>query len=353
MFSRISVFATVFAVTAAPLFANEPSPATPSIWDQGQNLLIEVESASGRVGSDDEFSAKPDRPKRVGDGWVALGRIDEDKSNRDRERTERPRSRDRTERPRSRDDQERDSRPAPRDEQPDNRRRPRRDEDSPRDARPRDRDRDRERTERADSSGTGFYVTADGKIMTNYHVVRQCKRMQVDGKTEAKIVAFDEDVDLALLDHDLARDTGGVAQFHFAPARLNSDITVIGYPLHGLLGGINATRGVVSSLAGLRGDETFIQISAEVQPGNSGGPVLNGSGYIVGVVQSKLDSLRLSKITGDIPQNVNFAIRADIAQSFLLDNGIEPETGDKRTPLAPADLADSAKKFTVLLECFK
>ncbi|HEU0222619.1 MAG TPA: trypsin-like peptidase domain-containing protein [Paracoccaceae bacterium] len=204
-----------------------------------------------------------------------------------------------------------------------------------------------------DSTGSGFYVSLDGKILTNHHVVDGCRRMVVDGTDEARVVATDEEHDLALLDHRRTRSEAEVARFTPAEPRLNADVTVVGYPLYGLLGGLNVTRGVVSSLAGLRGDQTFIQISAAVQPGNSGGPAVDDRGYVIGVVQSKLDALRLSRISGDIPQNINFAVRGQIAQEFLRSQGVEVLVGPERVPLAPADLADEARRFTVLLECIK
>ncbi|MEM9196577.1 MAG: serine protease, partial [Pseudomonadota bacterium] len=184
-------------------------------------------------------------------------------------------------------------------------------------------------------------------------VVDGCRQMIVDGGDEVEVLAVDRVNDLALLAHQVTRTDAQIARFAPSGPRLNSDVTVVGYPLYGLLGGLNVTRGVVSSLKGLRGDETFIQISAEVQPGNSGGPALNARGYVVGVVQSKLDAVRLSERIGDIPQNVNFAIRADIAQTFLKENGVDPLIGSERDRLEPADLAEAAQEFTVLLECIK
>jgi S1-C subfamily serine protease/peptidoglycan hydrolase-like protein with peptidoglycan-binding domain len=205
-----------------------------------------------------------------------------------------------------------------------------------------------------DSTGTGFYVSLDGRILTNQHVVDGCRRMIVDGKDDAEVLATDEDNDLALLSLPQTREETAVAKFAPIAPRLNSDVTVVGYPLYGLLGGLNVTRGVVSALSGLRGNMTFIQISAEVQPGNSGGPALNEKGYVIGVVQSKLDALRLSRISGDIPQNINFAVRADVAQAFLIREGVKPLTGPAdRADLPPADLAEEAQRFTVLLQCVK
>ena len=103
---------------------------------------------------------------------------------------------------------------------------------------------------------------------------------------------------------------------------------MIGFPFHGLLtSDFTVTTGIISSLAGLFNDARFLQISAPVQPGNSGGPLLDTSGNIVGVVAEKLNALRVAKATGDIPENINFAIKTGALRDFL-DNSeflIEPQ----------------------------
>ena len=141
------------------------------------------------------------------------------------------------------------------------------------------------------------------------------------------------------------------AQFAEKPARLNSDVTVAGFSLPDILGGLNVTRGSVTSLKGLGGDGINMQISAPVQPGNSGGPVINGSGHVVGVVVAKLDAQYVADRTGDIPQNVNFAIRAEIAKLFLYQNGAEPIEAADEIAVAPEALADLAQGFTSLITC--
>ena len=92
-----------------------------------------------------------------------------------------------------------------------------------------------------------------------------------------------------------------LARFSARPARLNADVTVIGFPLHGLLGGLNVTRGAISSTSGIKGDDDYFQMTAAVQPGNSGGSVVNELGAVIGVVVSKLDAIKVAEVTGDIP----------------------------------------------------
>ena len=90
-----------------------------------------------------------------------------------------------------------------------------------------------------------------------------------------------------------------------------------------------------------------------MQPGNSGGPVLDSAGNLMGVVVSKLDAIKAAKLIGDIPQNVNFAINANVLRSFLDANSVEYDTASSDKTLPPTVIADKAKSFTVLVECWK
>ncbi len=104
-------------------------------------------------------------------------------------------------------------------------------------------------------------------------------------------------------------------------------------------------------MKGLGGDETSVQISAPVQPGNSGGPVVDKSGNVVGVVVSKLDAVLLADATGDIAQNVNFAIRGSMAKIFLQTNGIFFEERDSVEEIGPEDAATTLQAATRLIQC--
>ncbi|MBI1417455.1 MAG: serine protease [Limimaricola sp.] len=199
------------------------------------------------------------------------------------------------------------------------------------------------------SSGSGFYVDAGGEVLTNAHVVEGCGHIFVD-HAPATLVQTSTEFDLALL-RTPAPTKQGVARFAPQTARLNSDVTVAGFPLSGILGGLNVTRGAVSSLTGMGGNAIEMQITAPVQPGNSGGPVLAADGSVVGVVVAKLNAQRVADAIGDIPQNVNFAIRGEIAKLFLTVNGVQPAMTVDDSRLSPEALADLATSFTVFIEC--
>ncbi len=95
-----------------------------------------------------------------------------------------------------------------------------------------------------------------------------------------------------------------------------------------------------------------MQISAPVQPGNSGGPLLDYGGNVVGVIVSKLSAVKVVLATGDIPQNVNFAIKRAVATKFLEENNVKYQTHRTGSRLDAADIADIAKKYTIQIVCW-
>jgi hypothetical protein len=209
------------------------------------------------------------------------------------------------------------------------------------------------------ATGSGIVVAAGGEVLTNAHVVEACSSIKLtfgDGSTEpGELVARDQQNDLALLRIRRKFDPARVAVFRDAPPlRPGDSIVVLGYPLSGVLAsGPNLTVGNVSALAGLGDDTRYIQISAPVQPGNSGGPLVDTSGHLVGIVTAKLDALRVARAIGDVPQNVNFALKAQLAREFLDSKLISYKTAPSTTRLAPADVGDIARPFTVYIACTK
>jgi S1-C subfamily serine protease len=199
-------------------------------------------------------------------------------------------------------------------------------------------------------SGTGFFVDSNGHIMTNNHVIAGCATLMVDGQ-RAKVVSQSETFDLAILQIDQMKADDTFLTFSASPARLNSDVTVAGYPLFPLLGGLNITRGSISAMEGLQGDTATMQITAPVQPGNSGGPIVDQTGRVVGIVVSKLDAGLVQEAIGDIPQNINFGIRGQIGQMFAEMNGVSVNEQSAGDTLPPEDLAEKLAAATVLIQC--
>jgi S1-C subfamily serine protease len=202
-------------------------------------------------------------------------------------------------------------------------------------------------------TGTGFVVASDGYVVTNAHVVPGCASVTVRSAGDtamrsATLVDRDPRADLALLRAEGAfadvasfRDGPGIAQ--------GDDVIAFGYPLAGLLSDQgNLTIGTVSALAGINNDAQMIQISAPIQHGNSGGPVIDTSGNVVGVIVSKIDH---AQGPDDVAQNVNFAIKADVARHFLAANGLTYRSAESLDQLKRAELVARIKAFTVQIAC--
>lgn len=205
-------------------------------------------------------------------------------------------------------------------------------------------------------TGTIFVVGKTGHAVTNQHVTGGCTELRIQGQDGvAKLVTEDIVNDLSLVQISGAvKDTAAITA---EPSKLRQgeDIVVFGFPLNALLSsGGNMTPGVVSAMTGLGNNTNQIQITAPIQPGSSGSPVLNKKGEVVGVVSMKLSDSKMAKATGSIGQNVNFAVSGQTLKTFLATHKVEYRTGgllsfDKNT----ADLADEARKWTLVVECWR
>ncbi|MGG5809442.1 trypsin-like peptidase domain-containing protein [Falsiroseomonas sp. CW058] len=201
------------------------------------------------------------------------------------------------------------------------------------------------------SSGTGFAVAPD-RVLTNQHVVDGCDRIlarTADGRWLAAVppAQVDAALDLAIL--NIPGNPGPALAFRATPAvRRGEGVVAYGFPLAGLLSSDpKLTRGEINGLAGIRNDPNTYQISAEVQPGNSGGPLLDMQGHVVGVVVAKLDSRRVQNV-----DNVNFAVKGEAAQAFLRRAGLSFRTEESRgADRSAADVGEIAHRSTVFLRC--
>jgi S1-C subfamily serine protease len=204
-------------------------------------------------------------------------------------------------------------------------------------------------------NGSGLVVDTDGHVLTNNHVIPACKEIHVfDGtsSTTATVVARDVSNDLALL--KIAKHDAAAAVFRDSTnLRAGENVVVTGYPLPGLVSSeMSITTGSLTALKGPRDDTRLLQISAPIQPGNSGGPALDDAGDVIGIVSSTLNALALAVATGGaIPQGVNFAIKTSLVEEFLDSNGIHYAHTETHRGMSNADIADKARKFTVRVEC--
>ncbi|UWU68936.1 S1C family serine protease [Bradyrhizobium sp. NC92] len=206
-------------------------------------------------------------------------------------------------------------------------------------------------------SGTGFVVSTGGHIVTNHHVIDGCVgdikgNLTGEAAMVLRVVSSDANNDLALLQAPSTTTFKDFARIRDRSIRSGDSVVAIGFPYHGILtSDFSVTTGIVSSLSGMRNDSRFLQISAPVQPGNSGGPLFDNTGQVVGVVTGKIPALRIAVATGNIPENINFAIKTGVLRDFL-DNSIVPyQTAEPKSELKTTDIAANARPYTMLISC--
>lgn len=211
------------------------------------------------------------------------------------------------------------------------------------------------RTARRIAFGTAFRVGNAGHLVTNRHVVDGCTAIGIVVGNKAtgnlRLVAADRKHDLALL-AGAPGPAGAVLRADDDPVQ-GEDVLVYGYPLPGMLSASGQLgAGMVTALTGIRNDPDQLQIDAPLQQGNSGGPLLDRRGQVIGVVFAKLNALRVAQLTGDLPQNVNFAVRLAPLKRLLEANGVRYALGPADGPaLSNQEVAARARDWTVPIAC--
>ena len=172
---------------------------------------------------------------------------------------------------------------------------------------------------RPESSGTGFFITEDGYLITNEHVAgngAQVRLVTGAGLLSAKVVKVDAANDLALL-----KVEGKFAPLLLVSSRavkMGSTVATVGFPNIGLQGfAPKLAKGEIAALSGAQDDPRYFQISVPVQPGNSGGALVDEHGNVVGVVAAKLNVAAAVATSGALPENVNYAVKSSLLLSFL------------------------------------
>ena len=203
------------------------------------------------------------------------------------------------------------------------------------------------------ATGTGFFITDDGYLVSNFHVIKDATRVRLvtsAGLIDAKVVSVDAANDLALL-----KAQGKFASLPIASSRtvhLGNSVATVGFPNIGLQGfAPKFARGEIASLSGASDDARYFQISVPVQPGNSGGALVDERGNVVGIVSAKLSARAALAESGALPENVNYAVKSSFLLSFLesvpdVANKLkEPVTVDRKFE----DVVGSAQQAAVLV----
>ena len=224
------------------------------------------------------------------------------------------------------------------------------------------------------TSGSGFFISKLGHVITNQHVVSDCRKVTVGDNSKkqvtATVIETDRRNDLALLRISNMKtasvETKSLIRklrikvvplamdglMRFEDVELGEDVLVAGYPYGEFLSNtIKVTKGIVSATRGWGDDIGQFQIDAAVQPGNSGGPIYDENGNIVGVVVAQPNKQKFAKTVGSLPELVNFGIKASTVRQFLNASGLPTKWSKRSKSMSTRELAKIAKSQTVMVVC--
>ena len=203
------------------------------------------------------------------------------------------------------------------------------------------------------SSGSGFAVSDDGYVITNNHVIEGCQKVVLHIKgTEipVTVVTYDPQNDLALLKGNFRPST--VFPLTNNRPELLQDVYVAGFPFGNKVStSVKVTKGIISSLTGIGNNFSNIQIDAALQSGNSGGPILDELGNVVGVAVSKLDAKYMFDNFGSIPENTNFGIKSNVVRSIMDSNGVDSPSAN-RSSISKSQLGKMITEGTYYISCW-
>jgi len=200
--------------------------------------------------------------------------------------------------------------------------------------------------------GTGFFISSVGHVVTAYHVIDKADQVEIVTRSgqdlKAEVLDFDKSNDIALLKIDAS--SRPLAITTSSDIAIGEEVLTIGYPLVYVEGfAQKATFGHVNALSGIGDDVRYIQMDVPVQPGNSGGPVLDPQGRVVGVVESILDSEKITKKEGTSPQNVNYAVKSDYVLPLLIGHEIKQKSAQGTPAMQQVKLVRKVQDSIVLV----
>ena len=203
------------------------------------------------------------------------------------------------------------------------------------------------------ASGTGFAVSSKGHVVTNHHVIDGCQSIKIHFKGKViptTIINFDPGNDVALLKGDFT--PSHILPLSNEKTELLQDVFVAGYPFGNKIStSIKVTKGIISSLTGIGNNFSNFQIDAALQPGNSGGPILNNKGNVIGVAVAKLDRKYIEKNFGVLPENTNFGIKTSVVKSMLNSSDISLPNPNKNE-ISKSELGKNISNATYYLSCW-
>jgi serine protease Do len=209
------------------------------------------------------------------------------------------------------------------------------------------------------SSGTGFFVSRDGHILTNAHVVRACQDVELGGAMEgrATIIARDDTTDLAILKAERFAPYTAPLRWNLASLRAGENVTLLGYPGQaGLMGQLFYTKAKLIGLVGPTGEPHYLQFTSSAQKGNSGGPLIDSAGNVIGVVTGKTKLYQIdptgTQRTPLLVREADVAVTLQFIKEFLSRNKVSFASGTGGiVGLGDTRIVQDAKRYTVHIRC--
>lgn len=212
--------------------------------------------------------------------------------------------------------------------------------------------------------GTAFFVDDDGHLVTNNHVVSDCKVVtadMADGKSlPVSITAIDAYHDLALLHMDLATlhlmiRSPAVAKFRTQDlTEPGAFVAAIGYPDQGLVPRLPVvTTGVLIGVGAGNSTGEHLAMKGDIRHGNSGSPIVDRYGLVVGIVNAKIDSVKWYRESGTVPPDVGIGLALPIVLKFLQTNGIQFQYGQAGETLSASQILADARPYMARANCWK
>lgn len=208
------------------------------------------------------------------------------------------------------------------------------------------------------ATGTGFFINSQGYLITNYHVIETGKAFvltDVDRNVyDAKVINYDITNDLAILQTtQLPKKWISIA--NSKSVKLGDRVFTLGYPLTSLQGqSIKFTDGSISSFSGMRDQPNVFQMTVPIQPGNSGGPLINSGGSVIGVVRGKLPDLKVVRDTNQLPQNVNYAVKSNYLIELLKSSRVSFTEASSKSSNSKqlSEVSESIENAVVLINVY-
>jgi peptidoglycan hydrolase-like protein with peptidoglycan-binding domain len=196
-------------------------------------------------------------------------------------------------------------------------------------------------------SRSGFYIDASGLVATTTEAVAACGGLTIDGETEADLIVADAASGVALLQPRTPQAPRATAAFQTARPRINAEVAVGGYPYEDALSAPVTTFGTLTDLAGLEGETALRRLSLNSRPGDAGGPVLDASGSVLGMLlPDSGDGTRV------LPSDVRFALDGGRIAALLAERGLAPAAAARTGAMPAEDIAALARAMTVLVSCW-